>query len=155
MSEYEYEFDSDDDQQETEPRRDPVRARLKQLEKELKQKDALLNQYAESQKKLMFLEAGVPMDSPMATYFIKGYDGEMTPEAIRQAATQAQLIAPQPVVDEGDKQGWRESNKIAAGSEVSPEGPSWVKRIQDASSQAELESIFAEAQAQGIEFNSL
>lgn len=154
MSEFD-EFDTDDDQQEIETRRDPVRARLKQVEKELKQKDILLQQYAESQKKLMFIEAGVPMDSPMASYFVKGYDGDLTPEAIRQAAIEAQLVAPQPPVDEGDKQAWKETNKVAAGAEMSPNESSWVKRIQNAQSQSELETIFAEAQAQGVEFNYL
>ena len=98
-----------------------------------------------------FVKAGIQTDDPRFKYFLKGYDGELTPEAIRRAAEEAQLITPQVNVVDQDKQAWQQSNKIAAGSESAPPGPSWAKRIQDAQSEQEVYAIFAEAQAQGIE----
>lgn len=151
MSDFADEFYEDDDQQSN--RKDPVRARLKQLEKELREKDARIAQLAEAEKRMTFMEAGINTSDPKFKYFVKGYDGELTPEAIRQAAEEAQLIAPQPSVDEADKQGWQTTNRIAAGAESSPEGPGWIKRIQDAESEDELMAIFAEAQAQGIDLS--
>lgn len=154
MSEFDYDPDLDDDQPETEPRQNPVRARMKQLEKENAEKDKALAEALQAKRELAFLKAGVNPDAPAAKYFIKAYDGDLTPDAIRMAATEAQLIAPQPPVDDSDKQAWRETNRIAAGAETAPEPGSWVKRIQDAKTSAELDSIFAEARAQGIDFGS-
>lgn len=150
MSEYD-EFYEDDDQQETSSQ-NPVRARMKQLEKELREANKRLAETSELQKKVAFMEAGIPLESPMAKYFIKGYDGELTAEAIKQAAIEAQLIASEQPVNEADKQAWRETNKIANGTESAPD-ISWAKRIADADSEAELMSIFAEAQAQGIDLS--
>lgn len=42
------------------------------------------------ERRLAFAEAGLA-NHPMKDYFVKGYDGEMTPEAIRQAANDAGL----------------------------------------------------------------
>lgn len=148
MSEYD-EFYEDDDQQES----NPVRARMKQLEKETRDLRKQVAEAQSAQKELAFVKAGIDLTSPMSKYFVKGYDGELTPEAIRLAAEEAQLVAPTPQVQDTDKSGWQESNKIAAGAEASPAGPSWMKRISDANSESELFEIFAEAQAQGIDLS--
>ena len=149
------EFDTydDDDTTEQEPGRNPLRAQLKRLEKENSELRKQTAQFAETQKKMAFMEAGIPLDSPMTKYFIKGYDGELTPEAIRVAAEEAQLIAPPTQQNEADRQGWRETNRIASGSEVSPEPAGWAKRIRDASTEAELMEIFQEAAAAGVDLS--
>ena len=146
---------SEDEFTEQETRTNPVRARMKQLEKELQEANKRLAETAETSKKLAFIEAGVPLDSPMAKYFIKGYDGELTPEAIREAAQEAQLIAPQQQVADTDKQAWRETNRIAAGAESNPGPKGWIDRINEANSEQEMMSIFAEAQAQGIDLSEI
>ena len=152
MSEFD-DYTEDYDDQPEPSTQNPVRARMKQLEKELKDANKRLAESAELQKKVAFMEAGIPLESPMAKYFIKGYDGELTAEAIRLAAEEAQLIAPAQAVPDADRNAWRETNRIAAGSEVSPEAPSWAKRINDAQSEDEIMAIFAEAQAQGIDLS--
>jgi hypothetical protein len=150
MSNFEEEFYEDDSDQPTS--QNPVRAQLKAQEKELRE---LRKQVAESQavqKEMAFVKAGIDLTSPMSKYFIKGYDGELTPEAIRLAAEEAQLITPQvSPEDQAEKQGWKQTNRIAAGSEVSPPPASWIKRIQDAASKDEVFAIYEEASAQGIE----
>lgn len=152
MSEIEYNDYSDDDQ--TESQSNPVRQRMKQLEKELREANKLIAASAEANKKLAFVEAGIPLNSPMAKYFIKGYDGDLTPEAIREAAMEAQLITPEPQINEDDRKAWRETNRIATGAEVSPEPRGWADRIREAESESELMAIFAEAQAQGIDLGN-
>jgi hypothetical protein len=152
MSEIEYDDFSDDDQMESQS--NPVRQRMKQLEKENRETKKLLAELQNQAKELAFVKAGLDMNSPMAKYFVKGYDGELSPEAIREAAMEAQLITPTPAVNEDDRNAWRETNRIANGSEVSPEPKGWAERINQAESEAELMSIFAEAQAQGINLNN-
>ena len=150
MSEYE-DFDSEfDDQTETEPTQNPVRARMKQLEKEAKELRKQVAEFSATQRELAFVKAGIDPASPQAKYFVKGYDGDLTPESIREAAVEAQLITPS-ASEDADKQAWKQSNKIAAGSESAPPPPSWNKRISEASSEQEVYDIFAEAQAQGID----
>lgn len=151
MSNIAEDFYEDDDQQE--PRKDPVRARLKQLEKQNAELLRQVEQANETQKKLTFMEAGIDVSNPKFKYFVKGYDGEFSPDAIRQAAEEAQLITPAPNPAQEDRGAWQQSNRIAAGSESAPEGPSWVKRIRDAQSESELMAVFAEAQAQGIDLS--
>lgn len=155
MSNFDDYSEDDFTEQESSNGSNPVRQRMKQLEKELREANKRLAETAEASKKLAFMEAGVPLDSPMAKYFIKGYDGDLNPEAIREAALEAQLIAPPQKVDDTDKQAWRETNRIAAGAEVSPAPPGWIQRINAANSESELMSIFAEAQAQGIDLGEL
>ncbi len=156
MSDFNDDYSEDDfTEQESNSGSNPVRQRMKQLEKELREAKKQLADTADVQKKLAFVEAGIPLDSPMAKYFIKGYDGELSAEAIRQAAEEAQLIAPTPQVADTDKQAWRETNRIAAGSEVSPAPPGWIDRINAANSEQELMGIFAEAQAQGIDLSNI
>ena len=151
MSEFEDDFYDDDDDQPVEPQQNPVRARMKQLEKEAKELRRQVAEFSQASREMSFVKAGIATDDPKFKYFLKGYDGELSPEAIRQAAEEAQLITPQANPMESDKQAWQQSNRIAAGSESAPPAPSWAKRIQDASSEDEVYAIFAEAQAQGIE----
>jgi hypothetical protein len=148
MSDSNYEFEDEVEDQAT--RKDPVRARMRELEQQVKAFEAKAKEAEAAQRELAFVKAGVNPDSAAAKYFVKGYDGDLTPEAIRAAAEEAQLITPQPVQVDPDKAAWQQSNRIAAGAETASEGPSWVKRIRDAESAEEISNIFAEAQAQGI-----
>jgi hypothetical protein len=50
----------------------------------------------ELKRELAFARAGIPMSDPRMKYFVKGYEGEMEADAIREAAIQAGFIgAPQ------------------------------------------------------------
>lgn len=151
MSEFEDDFEFDYDDQPAEPQQNPVRARMKQLEKEAKELRRQVAEFSQTQREMSFVKAGIQTDDPKFKYFLKGYDGDLSPEAIRQAAEEAQLITPQSDPMDNDKQAWQQSNRIAAGSETAPPPPSWAKRIQDAQSEEEVYAIFAEAQAQGIQ----
>jgi hypothetical protein len=124
---------------------------MKQLEKEAKELRKQVADFAVAQRELAFVKAGIDPASPQAKYFVKGYDGELDPEAIRAAAAEAQLITPQANPMDADKAAWQQTNRIAAGAETASEGPSWIKRIRDASSSEEISAIFAEAQAQGVD----
>lgn len=150
MSEYE-DFEYEDEQP---VNQNPVRARMKALEKEAADLRKQIAEAQAAQRELAFVKAGIDLNSPMARYFVKGYDGELSAEAIRQAAEEAQLITPQKVVEDTEKAQWQESNKIAAGAQNDIQVASWSKRISEAQSQDEVFAIFAEAQAQGIDLSS-
>ena len=150
MSNFEDDFNEEDYDQST-SESNPVRARMKQLEKEAKELRKQVADFSATQRELAFVKAGIDPASPQAKYFVKGYDGDLTPEAIRQAAEEAQLITPLNTSPDPDKAAWKQSNRIAAGAETASEGPSWMKRVRDASSAEELSAIFAEAQAQGVD----
>jgi len=106
MSNFEDDFNEDDyDQPATET--NPVRARMKQLEKEAKELRKQVAEFAGTQRELAFAKAGIDPALPQAKYFVKGYDGDLTPEAIRAAAEEAQLITPQPVQVDPDKAAWQ------------------------------------------------
>lgn len=153
MSNFEDNFYDDDDDQPQES--NPMRARMKQLEKENREVKKLLAEAEQAKREANFLKAGIDPSEPKFKYFAKAYDGDLSAEAIRLAAEEAQLIAPQkPQVDEGEKRGWKETNRVASGSETAPPPASWAKRIQDAQSADEVYQIFAEAREQGIEFST-
>ena len=94
MSDYDDDFDSED--AETAPDRNPLRAQMRKMEKELK----ALREQAESGKQasraLEFAKAGIPLDDPKTKWFLKGYDGELTADAIKAAATESGLLAAAP-----------------------------------------------------------
>lgn len=46
-------------------------------------------------RELAFFKAGIDTDDPRMKYFAKGYDGEMTAEAVRQAAMDAGFLQTQ------------------------------------------------------------
>lgn len=43
-------------------------------------------------REVAFARAGIPLDDPRMNYFVKGYDGELEPESIREAATTAGFL---------------------------------------------------------------
>lgn len=57
---------------------------------------------AKLQREIAFAKAGLPLSDPKMNYFIKGYDGELDAEAIREAAAEAGFISSQ--VDQASEQ---------------------------------------------------
>lgn len=56
--------------------------RAKKLEAELNQ----------MKRQMAFYQAGIPSDDPRMQYFVKGYEGELEPDAIRAAAQEAGFL---------------------------------------------------------------
>ena len=138
-------YDSDFDEAETDTR-NPVRARMKQLEKEAAELRKQVEAASAAQRELAFVKAGVDPASPMAKYFVKGYDGDLDPDAIRQAAVEAQLISPPDATPtQVEAAGWQKVAKIAAGSQTAQPPVDWNLRLAQAESPKEVEAILAEA----------
>lgn len=89
------ELDDDDDQSIPQNQRDHIKALerdLKATKAQLEETSARATQAELLQRELMFLKAGVNPDEAKAKWFVKGYDGELTLEAIKSAATEAQIL---------------------------------------------------------------
>jgi hypothetical protein len=144
MSEFDN-YDSEDQIEESETR-NPVRARMKQLEKETAELRKQVAEAEAAKRELAFVKAGIDPLQPMSKYFVKAYDGELDPEAIRQAAVEAQLISPpdsKPSADEANA--WSRTAKIGAGSQTAQPPVDWSRRLNEARSPQEVDAILSEA----------
>ncbi len=128
--------------------KDPVRSRMKKLEKDLQEREKQLVEASQAQRELAFLKAGVPADDPMTKYFVKGYDGEVNPDAIRAAAQEAGLIAVQKAEDsrtQAEQQAWSRLQKASRAGETSEPVVDWNSKISQARNQEEVLQILAQA----------
>jgi hypothetical protein len=126
--------------------RNPLRERMRQLEAENAAWKAKAEAAAEAERKLAFVEAGVDPSLPVAKYFMKGYDGELTPEAIRQAAIEAQIISDRQAAQvKQEAAAWQQTTAAAAGNTTGEAPVDIVTRISNAKSQQEVEMLLAEA----------
>lgn len=132
--------------------RNPLRERMKQLEAELGEWKAKAQTASEAERKLAFVEAGIDPSLPVAKYFMKGYDGELSPEAIRQAAIEAQIIQDRKAAQvQQEAAAWSMTTQAAAGNTTGEAPVDIVTRISNAKSQQEVEMLLAEArQAQAL-----
>ena len=142
MSDANIEFE--DEQVDQQPK-DPVRAHLRKLEAENKRKDEELAALKSAQRELVFLKAGINPDDPKAKYFVKGYDGEMTVEAIRQAAEEASYIPSQRKEIQQDAEAFSRVNRAATFGETSEPVVDYADKIRKAKSPDEVMQILAQA----------
>lgn len=142
MSDANIEFE--DEQVDQQPK-DPVRAHLRKLEAENKRKDEELAALKSAQRELVFLKAGINPDDPKAKYFVKGYDGEMTVEAIRQAAEEASYIPSQRKEIQQDAEAFGRLNRAATFGETSEPVVDYADKIRKAKSPDEVMQILAQA----------
>lgn len=68
-----------------------IRAQLKRADEQRKELETLKGQLAEQQRNSAFDKAGIPEDG-LGTMFRKGYDGEVSAEAIRRTAVDYGLL---------------------------------------------------------------
>jgi hypothetical protein len=138
-------YESEDEAQE-QTGKNPVRARMRELESEVKTLREKAAEAEKLQKELAFSKAGIPMDAPMAKYFIKGYEGEFTPEAIRKAAEEANLLQAQtPTAPVPEQQAWSRMQKASTAGETSEPVVDWNQRINQAKSADEVMQLLSQA----------
>ena len=105
----------------------------KQLEKELE----------ELRRELAFTKAGINPDDPKMRYFVKGYDGEMTAEAVRQAAAEAGFLSSQ--------QAPSQVQQAAAAAQERVTQMSAGAIVEDASEEAAFARLEAAMEEGGVE----
>ena len=84
-TDYDDDYQDDDDRDDRGDRSGDKPGWRRRLEKKAQRADDLARENA-------FLKAGVNPDDPKAKWLVKGYDGELTPEAIKAAASEAGIL---------------------------------------------------------------
>ena len=150
MSESDFEFE--DEAQDQAARKDPVRARMRELEQQVKAFEAKAKEAEAATRELAFVKAGVDPDSAAAKYFVKGYDGELTPEAIRAAAEEASLIPSQKKEVVAEQQAWNRVAQASRAGETSDAPVDFVQRFNNAKSADEVMALLAQARAEAEKY---
>jgi len=144
MSEFDDFEDSNEEVQET---RNPLRSRIKELESEIKSMRQQAAEAEQAKRELAFVKAGIDPADNAAKYFVKGYDGELTVDAIKQAAVEARLLSPAPSDDlVAEQNAWSRTNQVAAGAGSAGQMPDIEARLAAAESEAEVLAILSEVQ---------
>ncbi len=147
MSDANYEFE-DDVTQDQQQSKDPLRAHVRKLEAEKKALREALVEAEAAKRELNFVKAGVDPNDPKYKYFVKGYDGELTPDAIRQAAEEASLIPSQNKEVVAEQQSWNRVAQAARAGQTSEPPVDYAKRIANAKSADEVMQLLAQARAE-------
>lgn len=150
MSDSNYEFEDEVEDQAT--RKDPVRARMRDLEQQVKAFEAKAKEAEAAQRELAFVKAGVDPDSAAAKYFVKGYDGELTPEAIRAAAEEANLVSSEKKEAAGEQQAWNRVAQASRAGETSEPPVDYVQRFNNTKSADEVMALIAQARAEAEKY---
>lgn len=70
----------------------------------------------EIKRELAFAKAGINPEDPKMRYFVKGYDGELSAEAVRQAALEAGFLASQSGPDPAAQQAAAAQERVVTAS---------------------------------------
>lgn len=109
--------------------------------KELEALEAEAQRAKDLERRLAFMEAGINPSDAKAKYFVKGYEGELTAEAIRAEAEAAGLIAPPP--PDPTAQAMARVGAAGAGAAAGGSDAALINEIQNTDSEAELMALLA------------
>jgi hypothetical protein len=129
---------------------------FKNLRAKARKADQYERELAQMKREVAFMKAGIPMEDPRIGYFVKGYDGDLDPQAIRTAAVDAGFIqiqqpAPDPAVEQARDGQSRVMN--ATGGTVPQFDTAGVDyAMQQAYAEGGLEGLSAVAQQYGVTF---
>ena len=127
---------------------------FKNLRAKAKKADQYERELETLKRELAFTRAGIPMEDPKMGYFVKGYEGDLDPTAIRQAAIEAGFMsAPQQPVDTAVQQAQQgQAAVVAASSGVQPEFDlsSGFYALEQAYNEGGVDGMLAVAQQFGI-----
>lgn len=98
---------------------------------------------AKLQREIAFAKAGLPLSDPKMNYFIKGYDGELDAEAIREAAAQAGFISSQGDAS-AEQQAQQQVSLEAQNRVMSASAGAFVEDASEAAALARMEQAMNE-----------
>lgn len=141
---------SDDDQnQEGDDQKVAITAKdLKALREIARAHAELEKTSAAAMRELAFAKAKIDLADPKMNYFVKGYEGELDPEKIREAAREAGFLPPEGTgVPKDEMQGHRTMGNASAGAKDSAE-QDLLAAINEAKSPEEVMRIMVASGAQ-------
>lgn len=122
-------------------------SKSKQLEAEL----------AEARRELAFARARIDVDDPRMRYFVKGYEGDLTAEAIRAAAIEAGFLTQGEQSSQQQAAAAAQQRVMAAGAGAVAEDISEdaaLARLEEAMAEGGIEAMLDVARQYGIPTNS-
>ena len=117
---------------------------LRALRTIAKEHEQLKQQQAQAQRELAFAKAKLDLTDPKMGYFIKGYDGELEPEKIREAAVQAGFLQQEETTPKSELDAHSKLGAASAGAGDSAE-QDLLAAINDAKSPEEVMRIMVAA----------
>jgi hypothetical protein len=120
---------------------------LKALRNIAKTANETASQFEAAQRQLAFAKAKIDITDPKLSYFVKGYEGDLEPDRIRQAAIEAGFLvtdAQRVEIPPGELQQHQQMGDAAAGA---PSGgkEDLTEKIRNAQSQEEVMAIMTAA----------
>lgn len=116
---------------------------LRNLRKAAKERNELQAQIEQQKRELAFAKANLDLNDPKLGYFIKGYEGDLTPEAIRAQALADGFIQQQQASNEELNAQQRIANASSGAGETTD--PGIIDKMRHASSVEEVMKLAAEA----------
>jgi hypothetical protein len=147
MSINQYDDDYSDDDEASE---NSGQGNIRDLRRAANKSKKLENELSSLKRELAFARAGLPLDDPKMNYFIKGYDGEMTAESIRQAALEAGFIAAQAQAQEQAQDAGLQAAASAQQRVIAASAGAVVEDSSEASALAHLEQAMAEGGVEAL-----
>lgn len=147
MSEYD-EYEEEYEEQ----RSDAEWAKLRRTEKARKQAE---QEAAQAKRELAFYKAGISPDDKAASYFIKGYEGDLSAEAIRAAAEEAGFLRAAPAGDEVDQAPVEASGRIDDAASGAVPVDTNLEDIVAAFNEGGVESLVQSLKAAGAPVNDV
>ena len=147
--------DLDDDDDETEEP-DAGTKEFRNMRAKVKKYDTVERENQTLKRELAFVKAGIPMEDPRMGYFVKGYEGDLEPEAIRTAAVQAGFIQvqqqpPNPVVEQA-QQGQSRVMAASQGAAAQFDKDSVEYAMEQAYREGGIEGLSGVAEQYGVTF---
>ena len=120
-------------------KRDQIRA----LEKQAKQATEAIARAEAAERKLGFAEAGISLTDPKMAYFVKGYDGDLSADAIKQAATDAGFLAASTSSDDQDALNRVNATEAGASTQHVSDQAAYLAEMDSAKSVEQVTAVAA------------
>ena len=144
----------DDEYDDVEDKPQRTNAEWAELRRAKKAREKAERELADMKKQIAFSRAGIDTDDPKAQYFVKGYDGEVTPEAIRAEALKVGFLQ-QETDDPNPPEVQQTADVMQAALGAEPEGGNGVQvgAVDQAFAQGGVDGMMAYLREQGIPVN--
>jgi hypothetical protein len=130
-----------EDEPEDQPRMvQMARKDIRALERQAKAGDEARREAEAAKRELAFLKAGIPETGP-GKLFVKAYDGELSAEAIHEAAMEYGIIAEEPSVSDDELAVHTRMTNTASGASPSTGKVDITAELNAAKSQSEVMEI--------------
>lgn len=112
-----------------------------------------------AKRELAFLKAGINPEDPKMKYFVKGYEGDLSAEAVRQAALEAGFLAsqssgPDPVLQQAAASQARVMEAAAGGIHEDSTEAAALARMEAAMDEGGVDAMMEVARQYGIPIGS-